>query len=228
MCFFFFPCACDCYDIPIFPTLLCVGRFRPALAICSSPSTSLLTMPTIASSLVNHIRAALWLLDWPQQAAAQTTNNNSFVSSSTKLVYGLATDQCAYASCSSLVSTSSGSSAGVLSSDYEIDGRTGFVPCSAAVTQEDSGQDGNGNDRKNRLPAAYARWEDALASAPDELALADADDDSVRARRFRASGREWRAQFHQASILLRSPNSFFTDISPDRCLSSTRHRWKRM
>ncbi|CAG7852518.1 SubName: Full=Related to BNA2-tryptophan 2,3-dioxygenase {ECO:0000313/EMBL:CCA73498.1} [Serendipita indica DSM 11827] len=189
-------------------------------------------MPTFASSLVNHIRAALWLLDWPVNAEQveaaghpfsasvdKQLESSTFVSSTTKLVYGLASDNCAHASSSSLLSTSSTLSSltalespdtiqNVLSRDYEIDGRTGFVPSSAAVTSAPAELDTRDEDidgkkkNRNRLPAAYDRWEDALASAPDQLALADADDDSMRARRFRVSGHEWRTQFHQASILL--------------------------
>lgn len=59
--------------------------------------------------------------------------------------------------------------------NYEIDSMTGFVPCSPPVTQ---------------LPCAFARWEQALASASRCLSLAD--DDSPHAAQRRQSSLQWR------------------------------------
>ncbi|KAG8868787.1 hypothetical protein FRC20_002785 [Serendipita sp. 405] len=173
-------------------------------------------LQSIAANLLQRIQAALWLENCPQYSLFLDPQGRpaqpppTLSTSSTKLVYGLShhdttsTASNRLASSTSVLSSISGqrttkssrrplvvikddTNPGLLADGhYEIDSRTGFVPCSVPVTS---------------LPAAFGPWESALAVAPLQLALADADDDSPLARTKRLSGQQWRAQFAQMPVL---------------------------
>ncbi|PVF92736.1 IDO-domain-containing protein [Serendipita vermifera] len=81
------------------------------------------------------------------------------------------------------------------STSYEIDSVTGFVPCSPPVTS---------------LPPAFARWEQALASATHAVSLAD--DDSPHASAKRLSSRQWRESIANAPVLDTTPLEQDSDL----------------
>jgi len=64
---------------------------------------------------------------------------------------------------------------------FEIDSRTGFVPWSPPVTS---------------LPLAFARWEHALATAPNQVSLANLD-----LPKSRISSQTWRESLAKVSNL---------------------------
>ncbi|KAG8817290.1 hypothetical protein FRC17_011298 [Serendipita sp. 399] len=169
-------------------------------------------LQSIAANLLQRIQAALWLENCPQYSLSLDVQGRpahpppTLSTSSTKLVYGLSRLRNDISSTLTSAPTSNDgkrttqrsrrplivikqddANPGLLADGhYEIDSRTGFVPCSVPVTS---------------LPAPFGPWESALAIAPTQLALADADDDSQLARAKRLSGQQWRAQFAQMPVL---------------------------
>ena len=92
------------------------------------------------------------------------SQDSNSTSKSNKLAYGLGNRNC---------------SSALWSGKFEIDSRTGFVPWSPPVTS---------------LPLAFARWEQALATAANQVSLADLDHSQSR-----LSSQTWRESLAKVS-----------------------------